>query len=181
MEFSYPRDHARAFYNRHGQAFWCHSKDDEARAKEAGFTSAKYIPSYWPRTVFHKKTGVSKPVGNLDWSEEKNQAALAALGDDWTAEYVPVPEPVAAAPASAPMDLLGLGAILTELALMKKRVEELEEASIESDARVVELEAALTAKPVAAEVPVATPKVATAGAPAPAAKAKSVTKETVLP
>ncbi len=137
-EHNFATSGPKAYYNAKGQYQWCHSKDDVVCAKEAGFTNANYVRSNWPKTAFNKKTGDSKPVGKLEDTDEKNQAAVTALGPDWTLEHVAVPEPVVAkeAAAGAPMDIGVLMAMSAELSRQQKRIDELEEAAIEKDAEL---------------------------------------------
>ncbi len=140
----------KAWYNPKGQYRTCYSKEEVAVAKQDGFTSSNYVRSNWPKTAFHKKTGNSKPVGKLDDSDEKNAAAVVALGPEWTLDHVPVPEPVAATPPpSGGGDML---AMLGMMAEMKKRMDDLEDAAIAQAAirdamqnRVVELESIVDA------------------------------------
>lgn len=82
----------KSYYNSKGELTWCHSKEDVARAMQNGFTSANYVPSKWPTTLFHKKTGETKTVGKLDLTDEQNEALVKAQGDDWTTEHVQAPE-----------------------------------------------------------------------------------------
>ena len=152
-EFNYVRDHSRSLYNAKGVPFACHSKEDEVRAKEQGFTSATYVPSQWPKTVFHKKTGESKVVGKLEWDEEKNAAAVVALGPDWTLDHVAVPAPVSPAAPSAGINLDALLSIAAEMKLMNTRLSDLEDAAAEAagirtvlESRVGELEGLLQAE-----------------------------------
>lgn len=125
-DFNYQRDHSRAFYNPKGQPFWCHSKEDELRAKEQGFKSAAYIPSQWPKTAFHTKTGQTRMVGKLEWTKEQNADAVAALGSEWTLEHVAVPEPAVetASAQQSGFDLNAVATILAEIKLLGKRLEE---------------------------------------------------------
>ena len=136
-DFDYNRFHSRSFYApkttanvKRGQAYPCHSKEDEARAREAGFTSVAYIQSDWPTTVYNKKTGESRSVGKLEWSDEQNAAAIAALGPDWGTEHVAVPEPKKeeAAGASPKADIGLISDLFGELKLATGRIDQLEEA-----------------------------------------------------
>src|SRR3990167_659356 len=135
-EFDYNRFHTRSFYApkatpnvKKGQSYPCHAKDDEARAREAGFTSVNYVPSEWPKTIYNKKTGDSRPIGKLEWSDDQNAAAIAALGPDWGTEHVAVPEPKKEEAAGAPKADLGLiSDLFGELKLATGRIEQLEEA-----------------------------------------------------
>lgn len=141
-DFNYPRDHSRAAYNSKGQVFWCHQKDDEVRAKQEGFTSWTYIKSKWPTTVWNVK-GETKAVGNVDWTDEKNDAALSDLkAKGWSTDHIPVPEPEPEV-KNQPMDLAALASIMADVKLVVKRVEELEEAVVERDERIATLEAIL--------------------------------------
>lgn len=124
------------------------SENEEQEAKNQGFTSLAYVRSEWPKTAY-KKTGETRPVGKLENSNEQNMALVASLGPDWGLEHVATPEPVApsAAKDNTGMDLTALLGIATDIALMKKRVEDLEEAAIQGDAiraaqdqRIIELE-----------------------------------------
>ncbi len=138
-DFNYQRDHSRAFYApadngtvKKGQVFWCHQPDDEQRAREQGFTSKSYVRSEWPKTAYHKKTGQTKPVGKLEWDNDKNMAALAEMGPDWGLDHVAVPEPVEAAPAGATPEI---GSILTfmtdQFARINARLDEQDQAILE--------------------------------------------------
>lgn len=125
------------------------SENEEQEAKNQGFTSLAYVRSNWPTTAYKKGTGETRNVGKLENSEEQNMALVAALGPDWGLDHVPTPEPVApsAAKETGGMDLTALLGLVTDIALMKKRVEDLEEAAIQADAirtaqdqRIIELE-----------------------------------------
>src|SRR5262245_27979294 len=119
-DFNCQRDHSRAFYAprdmgnvKRGMLFWCHAKEDETRAKELGYTSDKYIPSEWPKTMWHKDTGESKPVGRLEWSDEQNAVAVKKMGPDWGFEHVDVPEPTKPGPAPQ-ADIAALASIMAD-------------------------------------------------------------------
>ena len=144
-EHNFATQGPKSYYNQQGRYVTCSSKEDVTRAKQDGFTSEKYVPSRWPKTAFNKLTGATKPVGNLDWTDEKNMAAEASIGDGWTFDHVPVPEPVAAATtAQATSDLSAVAAVMADVILLKKRMEESEEAIISLEVRIVELEAELS-------------------------------------
>jgi hypothetical protein len=125
-DFNYQRDHSRALYAtetrgnvKKGQFYTCHSKADEQVAKDLGFTSERYVRSEWPKTMFNKKSGDSRPIGKLEWSDAENQKAVDGLGADWTFDHVPVPEKSS---ATAPSSDAGLTAILTEMREMQKAI-----------------------------------------------------------
>ncbi len=128
-DFKYERDHARALYNAKGDTFWCHSKEDELRGKEQGFTTFNYVRSAWPKTAFHQKTGQTKPVGKLADTEEQNKAAVAALGPDWSLEYKAVPEKVEEAPKTSSGDMT---ALLSLFAQQQAQIAELQAAVLAS-------------------------------------------------
>ena len=115
------------FYNKKGQHVRCNNDAEVRNAKDNGYTSAKYVPSYWPTTYYHKKTGAAQRVGKLEWTDEQNQAAVDALGPDYTKEFVPEPAP-AKESAARPSDGGHFIELLTELQLAVKRIEELESA-----------------------------------------------------
>lgn len=148
MAFDYARYHVRYFYNNRGQSMPAYNIDDEARAKEQGFTSATYVPSKWPTTVYNKKTGETKAVGKLDWDEKRNQAAVMELGLDWTTEHVAPPEqpPTKASGEGigaplAMLEILGeLRRIHEELAELTSAVAELGTARVATESRLGALE-----------------------------------------
>lgn len=136
-DFDYVKFHTRSFYApadignvKRGQAMACHSKDDEARVKELGFTSANYIPSFWPKTLWNKKTGETKSVGKLEWTKEQNDAAVTSLGPDWTDEHVPVPEIPAsgatAAPSGSPDVMAAILTLSQQVGSLVERMNEVE-------------------------------------------------------
>ena len=145
-EHNFATSGPKHYYNAKGQNVLCSSKDDVARAREAGYTSANYVPSYWPKMAYNKKTGVSKPVGKIENTDEQNADAVKKLGDEWTLDYVATPEPVVAAPAgqAAGTDLTALVAMATDIALMKNRIVDLEEAAIQGEAVRVAQETRIT-------------------------------------
>ena len=148
MAFDYAKFHSRSFYNSKGQPYACHSIDDENRAKEQGFTSSAYIRSRWPTTVYNKQTGESKTVGNLDWPDEKNAAAIAGLGPDWTTDYVaPVAPKSEAAPAegSGSLSLMALAEVLGEVRAVAASVKQLSESMIDIETSVADLTSARVA------------------------------------
>lgn len=151
MAFNYAKDHVRYAYNKIGQKMPCESVDDEARAKEAGFTSFSYVKSLWPTTAYNKITGESKQVGKLEWDEARNAAAVAALGPDWGLDPVTIevkaPRPAGSAEASG--DTLSmLVNLLSEVKMMREQmadvetaVAELSAARVSQESRLAELEA----------------------------------------
>lgn len=156
-DFDYVKFHTRSFYApadignvKRGQAMACHSKDDEARVKELGFTSANYVPSFWPKTLWNKKTGETKSVGKLEWTKEQNDAAVTSLGPDWTDEHVPVPEapaPNAKAATSGSPDLMtAILALTQQIGSLNDRMSLIESVIAESPEGPVVTEAAPEAK-----------------------------------
>lgn len=129
------------YYNARGEYRYCYTDADIVLAKESGFTSAKYVRSRWPITMWHKATGESKPVGRLVDTDEKNAAAVAAMGPDWTTEHVAVPEPVAKKATADPVDGGMLASVIGEMALLTRRVQELEQAVIDADSARAAIEA----------------------------------------
>ncbi len=135
QKFDYKREHSRALYNTKGELMWSHSEEDELRCKEQGFTTPNYVRSEWPKQACHKKTGATRVVGKLDNTAEQNAAAVKALGPEWTLDHVPTPEPVAEAkPGTVAVDpnaatLMALMA--AQMAEMRKRMDEQEQALIE--------------------------------------------------
>jgi hypothetical protein len=155
-EFDYPKNHSRAMYApadkgpvKKGQIFWCHAKEDEVAARNQGFTSTSYIKSEWPKSMFNKKTGDSRPVGKLEWDDAQNEAAVKALGADWTFDYVHPPKPEEKKEAGA-VDLGGLALILNEIKGVQKSISDQGEAheasAAELHAKIDELTGIVTAQ-----------------------------------
>lgn len=142
-----------------------YSENEMAVAKQDGFTSASYVRSDWPTTAYHKKTGLSKPVGRLENTDEQNAAAVAALGPDWGLDHVPEPEPVAEKKAAegTGMDIAALLQLGGQIALLTERLSTVEAALIQSEesktllaSRIGELEAMVIEEPAPApKVPAA--------------------------
>lgn len=151
--------HGKAFYNKKGQFIWCNNDSDVRNAKDQGYTSAAYVPSFWPTTVYNRKTGESKAVGKLEWSEEQNRAAIVQSGPDWTTDHVVAPEPKPDAPARQ-LDSGLLSELLAEFRLASKRLDDLDEAvselagvRISLETRVTDLESVFTAQEAETLVP----------------------------
>lgn len=143
IEHNFQTHGPKAYYNPQGEPRWCHHKDDVAKAKQDGFTSANYVPSFWPKCAYNKKTGLTRSVGRLEWSQEQNEAAVVSLGPDWGLDHVPVPEPVAEVKAAAP-DTTGLMTqMLAALNASNERMAALEAAAVESDDKRAALETQL--------------------------------------
>lgn len=117
----------KAYYNAKGKPYWCSSKDDVAKAKELGFTSANYVRSEWPKTAYHKKTGATRTVGSLDNTDEQNAAAVVTLGPDWGLEHVHVPEVVPEKEKAAVQDSSALMLILDKLSRLERRMDRIED------------------------------------------------------
>lgn len=146
----------KAYYNSKGQLTWCHSKEDVVRARQEGFTSANYVRSQWPKTAYHKKTGESKAVGKLEWTDERNAQAVMELGPDWGLDHVSVPPAVEPQPRSfaGPSDR-EMAMLMDEFGKMRERIADLEAARIEEatlsaniraslESRISDLESAVT-------------------------------------
>lgn len=133
VEHNFQTHGPKAFYNLKGEYQWCHSKEDVARSKQEGFTSANYVRSEWPKCAYHQKTGLTRTVGRLEWTDEQNMAAVKALGPDWGLEHAHVPEPVVEQKVAAP-DVTGLMAqMLTAMNASNERMANLEAAALEAE------------------------------------------------
>jgi hypothetical protein len=143
--------HGVFYYNAKGQNRHCTTPADIVNAKKDGYTSARYVRSNWPTTVYNKKTGETKRVGLIDWTDEQNMAAVEKMGADWGLDYVVAPDPT---PKKDP-DHKATGHLEEIIALLagqkddsNKRLDDLEAALLDSQAtrealerRVAELEA----------------------------------------
>ncbi len=131
-DFDYKLHHSRAFYApkdvgnvKKGMLKYCHAKEDETPAIELGYTSPKYVPSDWPKSMWNKTTGTQVRVGKLEWSDEQNAEAVKKL-PGYTFDYVAAPEVVADKPRET-MDLMAVAAMMADQKLVVKRLEDLEE------------------------------------------------------
>ena len=148
MAFDYAKHHSRSLYNSNGVPYPCHSVDDEKRAREAGFTSVNYVLSRWPTTVYNKKTGESKTVGRLDWSNEKNEMEITNLGPDWAGDYVaPVEPKKEATPAEGAggLSLMALAEVLTEIRGLGANLKQVQESLLDVEIAVADLTSARVA------------------------------------
>lgn len=146
-DFDYKRLHTRSFYNKRGEPFACHSIDDERRAKEAGYTTANYVRSKYPTTMYHKKTGETKVIGDLKFSDEINEAKIAELGPDWGHDYVEVPappEPVAPGMGGG-FDVIAIASLISEMRTMQTFQVELQGVLTEISAGMAQFAAAQNA------------------------------------
>ena len=146
-ENKYP-PHGITMYNKRGEYIYCYNDSDVVHAKEQGYTSTKYVRSHWPKMVWNKNTGESKPIGKVAFTDEQNEKLLADLGPHWTTERV-APPPAKVAPAAAPQ---GDGQLLNVLAemlasqkTMNERFTSMEEALLETNDRNEQLAKELAA------------------------------------
>lgn len=156
MAFDYAKHHVKYFYNpKTGASMPCESLNDEARIKGLGFTSGNYVPSKWPTTLYHQKTGEARSVGKLEWEEAKNAAAVAALGPDWGSNPVdpPEPKPKAEAPEGAGFSALAMLELVGEIKALREQMADIETAVTESAARIAQLEAVIADGPSVADMP----------------------------
>lgn len=137
-----------------GQNRTCYNDSEIVNAKNDGFTSASYVPSKFPTTVWDKN-GKTKTVGTGKDIKADEALLSQALAEGWSADHIAGPEPVAGnAPGfqATPHTDQMLKAVLADFAETKKRVEILDQAALEADAarvalekRVAELEAIISA------------------------------------
>ncbi len=118
-----------------GSFRFCYNENEVAVAHQDGFTTANYVPSKYPTTAFHKKTGATKVVGKLGDTDEDVLALVVKLGPDWGLDYVPEPEPVEEkkAAANSGIDLAALLQLGGQIALLGERLGTIEAALIESE------------------------------------------------
>lgn len=80
-------------YNADGAVLQVNKQLDYDQAKAKGY-GPRYVHSQFPKMVYCKANGSSKVV--------TSEAELAALGDEWTEEFVAAPAPKAVPLQSAP-------------------------------------------------------------------------------